>query len=84
MKKIQAQNYVMENARYMPDAPQNACYFVRFPKPTSTKNIFSGDTRELVEKVYQFAKTIDGRRLCRDVDFSEYDILIESEEDADE
>lgn len=73
MKKIQALNFVIENARYMEDAPSNASYHVRFPTPYSGKVFFSGDTGELVDMVYKFANlTPEGRKLAKKIKKNDY------------
>ena len=56
MKRIQAQNYVIENGRFMPDAPETP-YYVRFPNPYATTTFFSKDTDDLVEQVFKYANT---------------------------
>ena len=73
MKRIQAMNYVIENARFSEDAPLEYCYFVRFPTRNSTKVFFAGETSELVEKVYKFAnQTPEGRKLAEKIGKDEY------------
>lgn len=65
MKLIQAENYVIENGRFMPDAPKTP-YFVRFPNPHATTIFFSDDTQDLVKQVYNHANlTEHGRKLWK-------------------
>ena len=81
MKRIEAVNFVIKNARYMGDAPQKP-YFVRFPFPYSSGKIFfSADTEDLVEQVFNFGKTKEGRELWSKTEVGEY---LELEEDYGE
>jgi cytochrome c peroxidase len=85
MKMSDAITYVQQNARYMETAPKNAKYFVKFPAPYSSKTFHSGDTRELVDMVYLFAKTKQGREMWDRVKDSWKKVNeIEPEEENDE
>jgi hypothetical protein len=68
----------------MEDAPENSKYYVRFPHPYSVKVFFSGDTHNLVDKIFHFANlTSEGREKCKYVDFSEYDELDVDEDEGE-
>lgn len=85
MDRNQATNYVVTNARYMENTPENSKYYVRFPNPYSVKIFFSGHTHDLVDKIFHFANlNSEGRERCKDVDFSEYDEIQVDEEDEEE
>lgn len=86
MKHIEAENFVIENARYMEDSP-NKPYFVRFPTAHSPKVFFSEDTAELVEQVFKFGKTKEGKELWAKIPKGRYEevpLIFEDEPEEDE
>lgn len=73
MKRNQAVNFVIENAKFMEDAPKTP-YYVRFPHPySSAKIFFSDDTGDLADQVFNFAKTKTGKELWAQIPVGRYD-----------
>lgn len=68
MKKKQAVNFVCTHGLFQEDAPDNSKYFVRFPTSFSTKVIFAPDTESLVEKLFRFSLTKEGKELWNILD----------------
>ena len=87
MTKNQARNFILENARFMPDAPKTP-YYVRFPSPFSGKIFFSADTAELLDQLFNFGRTKEGKELWAKIPAGRYDeapeeIEFEDEEDVE-
>ena len=85
MKRIQAQNYVIQHAGYQEQNPLNSAYTVRFPTPTSPRSFFASSPDELVNKLFNFGRTAEGRELWERIPKGEYmhlpDSFLEDEEE---
>lgn len=73
----QATNFVIANARFMPDAPANAKYFVHFPTTFSSKIFFAEDTHELAPKIYKYGMSAEGKARWTPKLAKEYSKMIE-------
>lgn len=83
MKKSTVINYVCEHAIMQETITRNA-YSVRFPNPHSAKLFTANDIETLVERVFAFANTDDGRKSLEGLDFSAYtDENYNSEEESE-
>jgi hypothetical protein len=80
MNKIQAVNYVRTNGRYSENSPNNK-YFVRFPNPYGRMVFFSSDTLDLVEQIFRYSKSKEGKEKCQDRDWSKYNTYCWNEEE---
>ena len=78
--KNQAVNYVCVNARFMDDAPTTP-YFVRFPTFYGGKIFFSDDTNNLVDQLFAFGRTKEGKELWKLVPAGKYDKSPEFEDE---
>lgn len=87
MKKKQAINFVCVHGQFQENAPDSSKYFVRFPKPFSTKVIFAPDTESLAEKLFRFSLTKEGKELWNILDKEtqeSYNKYQSSDEEGDE
>lgn len=71
MDKSTVINYVCEHAMVQETVIKNI-YFVRFPNPHSSKNFQSDDPEGLVENIWNFIQTNEGKKLINGLDFSAY------------
>lgn len=71
MDKSIVVNYVCEHATVQETLSRNV-YTVRFPNPHSARFFKADDPETLVEKVWSFVQTTDGRKSVAGLDFSAY------------
>lgn len=71
MEKSTIINYVCENATVQESLVRNA-YCVRFPTPHSSKFFTANDVETLLERVWEFCQTDEGRKLISQYDFTAY------------
>lgn len=71
MDKNTVINYVCEHVTVQESLSRNT-YIVRFPNPHSAKFFKADDPETLVEKVWDFSQTSEGRKAIKDLDFSAY------------
>ncbi len=71
MEKSTLINYICEHATVQETITRNT-YCVRFPNPHSAKLFTSNDVESLVERVWEFSQTNDGRKMIEGLDFSAY------------
>ncbi len=71
MEKSTVINYVCEHATVQETITRNT-YCVRFPNPSSSKFFTANDVETLVERVFSFVETNEGRKMIEGLDFSAY------------
>lgn len=82
MEKSTVINYVCEHAGVQEKITRNT-YSVRFPSPHHRKFFTADDPEGLVEKIWDFIQTNEGRKMIEGLDFSAYtDENYNSEEES--
>lgn len=71
MEKSIVINYVCEHAGVQEKITRNT-YSIRFPHPSSSRFFTADDPEGLVEKIWNFVQTNEGRKLASGYDFSAY------------